>query len=314
MCFACDDRLHSNIDLVMQVEQCTLQEALEWFDEHYPGIPRIKTERTGRNTFDFRAGVDEFQSPDDLVRAGIVPHLTDSSLRVFTVLGAFRDSDNQTRISYATIKLRTGIRSNTTVASAVRHLEELSIMKASRKWARGRAGRDQNQYAFTFDDPALFQLLTERAEGQGDRYLGNTSPLAIELKPPSVSAISVEHKPPVSEVPENHSEPVGTSTSDEEQEVPEDPSEPIETRWPFLKRHKLTAAEVDEIRRLWATGNYTKTELAHRFEVSPQTIASRLKGVEWGSSRDLSSISGELKCGVMSTVTEKVLEAKDARS
>lgn len=198
MCFACDDRLHSNVDLVMQVEDCTLEKALEWFDEHYPGIPRIKAKKTGRNTFDFRAGVDEFQSPDDLVKAGIVPHLTDSSLRVFTVLAAFRDDDDVAAISYETIKARTGIKTNHTVADAVGHLERLSIMKVTRKWARGRAGRDQNQYSFTFDDPALFDLLSERtpAQSQGEPYLGNTCAAAVAPKPPVVSAALNAPKPP----------------------------------------------------------------------------------------------------------------------
>jgi len=165
MCFACDDRLHSNIDLVMAFDRCTLPEALDWFDEHYPGIPRIKAKapKTGRKSLDFRAGVDEFRDPDDLVRAGLLPHLTDSALRVFAVLAAFRNG-TVSRPSYETIKQRSGIHTNHTVAAAVRHLEKLSIVDVSRTWARGRAGRDQNQYFFTFDDRELFDLLLGRAE------------------------------------------------------------------------------------------------------------------------------------------------------
>ena len=210
MCFACDGRLRSNIDLVMAVEhweQKDLHKAWGWFDDHYPGIPRIEAnKKTGRNTFDFRAGVDEFRGPDDIVKAGIVPHLTDSSLRVFTVLAAFRDSGDVTRISYKTIKLRTGIKTNHTVAEAVRNLESLYIIDVDRKWAKGRAGRDQNQYSFTFDDPALFELLTERAEAQnqpqnqtqdqGGTYLGNTCATAAALKPPVLSASLNALNPP----------------------------------------------------------------------------------------------------------------------
>jgi hypothetical protein len=214
MCFACDDRLHSNLDLVMAVEHCTLAKALEWFDQHYPGIPRIKATKSGRNTFDFRAGVDEFSKPDDLVKAGLVPHLTDSALRVFTVLAAFRNDCDVSDPSFKTIKLRTGIRSNNTVAAAVRHLEKLSILKAQRKWAKGRAGRAQNQYTFTFDDPALFEILVLRAvasdpeststpnytpapQGEARTYLGNTCAAATALKPPIISAALNALKPPM---------------------------------------------------------------------------------------------------------------------
>ncbi|HZQ96545.1 MAG TPA: hypothetical protein VFA67_16165 [Candidatus Sulfotelmatobacter sp.] len=40
---------------------------------------------------------------------------------------------------------------------------------------------------------------------------------------------------------------------------------------------RLTQEQVDEIRRLWATGNYTKSNLAGRFHTSPTTIARVLK-------------------------------------
>lgn len=170
MCFACDERLHSNVDLVMAVLRCSLTEAIEWFEEHYPGIPRIKTKSSRRESFEFRAGVDEFRTPDDLVRAGLIPHLTDSSLRVFNVLAAFRDKNDVSRISYHTIKLRTGIASNHTVAKAIRRLEALGLIEIHRQWSRKRAGlggRDTSQYVFTFDDPELFDLLSSRKVNTG---------------------------------------------------------------------------------------------------------------------------------------------------
>jgi len=165
-CFACDDGTHSNIDLVMAVEHCTLREAGRWFDEHFPGTPRIKARpKAGRNVFDFRAGVDEFTCGDDLVRAGIVPHLTESELKVFVVLNAFRDGDNISSPSYATIMQRTGIRSGHTVSRALRKLEKLNVVDVKRGWARNRTGgRAQNQYAFTFGDPDLFDMLAGRAD------------------------------------------------------------------------------------------------------------------------------------------------------
>jgi hypothetical protein len=42
MCFGCDDRAHSNIDLVMAVKDCDLRQAVRWFDARYAGIPRKK--------------------------------------------------------------------------------------------------------------------------------------------------------------------------------------------------------------------------------------------------------------------------------
>lgn len=166
MCFACDDRLHSNIDLVMAVKGCTLLQAIHWFDKEYPGIPRIKERK--KEGFAFRVGVDEFRGPDDLVRAGLVPHLTYSSLRVFTILAAFRDGRDVTEISYQTIKLRSGIASNHTVRRAIRHLEGLSLLEVHRRWSRTRAGgRDTSQYVFSFGDPDLFTLLRDRASGAG---------------------------------------------------------------------------------------------------------------------------------------------------
>jgi hypothetical protein len=171
MCFACDDRLHSNVDLVMAMLVCSLREALQWFDEHYPGIPRIKAKTEPVIGFEFRAGVDEFRTPEDLVRAGLVPHLTDSALRVFTVLAAFRDKNDVAVVSYHIIKLRSGIRTNYTVAQAIRQLEGLSILERHRRWTPKRAGgRDTSQYCFTFDDPDLFALLAARGPSKQVKF------------------------------------------------------------------------------------------------------------------------------------------------
>lgn len=159
MCFCCDDRLHSNIDLVMAVEECSLQEALAWFDEHYPGIPRLRLLYT---SFEFRAGVDEFRTPEDLVKAGLIPHLTDSALKVFIVIAAFRDKNDVSCVTYDTIMLRSGIKSKSTVAKAIKHLEGLSIFECLRRWSRDRAGHATTQYSFTFDDPKLFATLAGR--------------------------------------------------------------------------------------------------------------------------------------------------------
>jgi hypothetical protein len=160
MCFACDDRTHSNVDLVMAVKECDLRQAVRWFDDRYPGIPRTKVKLLPR--LSFRAGVDELRNPDDLVRAGLVPHLTDSSLRVFVVLAAFRDGNDVAEVTYETIMLRSGIGSKSTVSTAIKQLVGLSILMHRRRWSRRRHGRDSNQYIFTFDDPRLFGVLAGR--------------------------------------------------------------------------------------------------------------------------------------------------------
>lgn len=186
MCFACDDRLHSNIDLVMAVKGCTLLPAIHWFDKEYPGIPRIKERK--KEGLAFRVGVDEFRGPDDLVRAGLVPHLTFSSLRVFTILAAFRDGRDVTEISYHTIKLRSGIASNHTVRRAIRHLEGLSLLEVHRRWSRTRAGgRDTSQYMFTFEDPDLFALLRDRAPGAGGQAPPPRAPSQFSTPKPQPS-------------------------------------------------------------------------------------------------------------------------------
>ena len=160
ICFACDDRLHSNIDLVMAVEGYReLSQAIEWFEEHYPGIPRKAVETLDCH---FRAGVDEFRNPDDLVNAGLIPHLTESALKVFVVIAAARDGNDISVVTYDTIMLRSGIKSRTTVTKAIRHLEGLCIFDRIRRWSRTRRGPDTNQYTFTFDDPRLFSTLTGR--------------------------------------------------------------------------------------------------------------------------------------------------------
>jgi hypothetical protein len=164
MCFHCDERLGSTLDLVMAVEQCDQLKAGEWFDEHYPGIPRLKAKPNGKNDFDYRAGVDEFKTPDDLVKAGMLPHLTNPALRVFTVLAAYRDENDVASVSYETIKQKSGIGSDHTVSKGLRNLEGLSIMNVTHKGAfrSKHGGREQSQYAFTFDDPELFEILKNR--------------------------------------------------------------------------------------------------------------------------------------------------------
>jgi len=160
MCFACDSILHSNIDLVMAVEGYSkVRQAVEWFEMHYPGIPR---EAVSNTSFDFRAGIDEFRTPDDLVRAGIVPHLTDSALKVFVVIAAFRDTNDRSQVSYDTIMLRSGIRSRSTVCKAIKNLEGLGIFETFKRRSRHRAGNETTQYSFTFDDPKLFAVLRRR--------------------------------------------------------------------------------------------------------------------------------------------------------
>ena len=160
ICFACDERLHSNIDLVMAVEGYTeVIQAINWFEEHYPGIPRKEVQTID---FEWRAGVDDFRNPDDLVNAGLIPHLTESALKVFVVIAAARNGNDVSIVTYDTIMRRSGIKSKSTVAKAIRHLEGLCIFECTRRWSRRRVGKDTTQYSFTFDDPRLFAMLTGR--------------------------------------------------------------------------------------------------------------------------------------------------------
>jgi hypothetical protein len=157
-CFVCDsERLRSNIDLVMEIEKISFRAAAEWIAQRWP-VPRIEKKRV--KDWDYRAGVTEFSRPEDLVKAGLLPHFKDSEVRLFIILRDLRDTNDCCSLSYAALMRLSGIGSSRTVSRAIRRFEQMGLLQPKRGWEKGTGRRSQNQYMFTFNDDQLHQLLT----------------------------------------------------------------------------------------------------------------------------------------------------------
>lgn len=52
---------------------------------------------------------------------------------------------------------------------------------------------------------------------------------------------------------------------------------------------KLTAADVSEIRRLWATGKHKQVELSKKFGIHPKHVSSIIRNLKWKEASPLGS-------------------------
>lgn len=159
-CFVCDALTLSPIDLVMSVRGWDFKGALAWIASRYdiPAMPKGKhIEHSGRWTARFRLGTD-LSSLGVLVRSGIWATLTPSQRSIIPVLETFTNSESQwATISYRGLMKYAGVRSQSTVAAALKRFRKLMFLKiVTGKDAEGF--RTCNKYQLNFDDPEFLQL------------------------------------------------------------------------------------------------------------------------------------------------------------
>jgi hypothetical protein len=170
-CFVCDERSFSNLDLVMEVRQCSLLDAALWISEQFSGIPPAKEKhmlRRDRSNLVLRAGTG-----DPLIRSGFFATLAPSEAKVLRVLQDFCDSStSEIKISYAGLARFSGVKGSASIAKAVAHFERIGLLSVQRADCQGL--RSINSYRLTPDTEPFQALLRQtfqrvRAEAQAEQ-------------------------------------------------------------------------------------------------------------------------------------------------
>lgn len=161
-CFVCDARLLSTIDLVMSVLGHSTYEALRWLDKIFqlPRVPKGKHLVKRSQESPFRVGVTGNRL-EPLVRSGLFGAMSHAEVRLLNVLDIFADPQmDSCSLSYAALRRFSGLRKDSTVAKAVRRLENMGTIAV----ARGRGGNGLsrcNTYKLTLEDSRFLALLRD---------------------------------------------------------------------------------------------------------------------------------------------------------
>ncbi len=163
-CHLCDVHTWSTIDLVMLRLECDRRAAVNWIIERFPvpALPAGAHVKKREGWFPhYRAGANE-NVVTVLTKSGLLSDLTLAEQSVLNVLNTFTDTlSGYAEISYPGIMQYTGIDSRTTVARAIRRLEQMHILKVRRQPGK-LLFRGVNQYILTIDDPQFDALLMKR--------------------------------------------------------------------------------------------------------------------------------------------------------
>jgi hypothetical protein len=166
MCFVCDSRSLSTIDLVMSVRNAPLPEAIAWITQRYniPNIPKGKhTHSQQRWPERHRLGSGTSRL-EFMVRCLVWASLTPSERSILGVLDCFSDGETVT-ISYRGIMRYAGIGSQSTVANGLKHLQNLHVLKKAQSLSADGL-RSCGAYTWTLEDPAFEALARETHEHQ----------------------------------------------------------------------------------------------------------------------------------------------------
>lgn len=162
-CFVCDGAVLSPIDLVMSVRSVELREAAQWIAERFavpPAKEGMHITHQERWPEVFRVGSSGLRF-EVLVRSGIWASLTPCQRSLIPVLETFVDPlTHKAIISYRGLMRYSGVRSQSTVALAIKRFRALHFLKVeSSKDSEGF--RTCNTYELRFDDPAFVAIATE---------------------------------------------------------------------------------------------------------------------------------------------------------
>ena len=162
-CFVCDPRSLSPLDLVISVRGVCLLEAGQWIAArfHVPCAPKGKhVEHQARWPEQFRVGASGSRL-DALIRSGIWASLTPAQRSIVPVLETFADScTGKVTISYRGIMRHSGVRSQSTLSTALKRFRALRFLKI--ETSRAAEGlRGCNTYALCFEDAEFLALASE---------------------------------------------------------------------------------------------------------------------------------------------------------
>ena len=168
-CFVCDMHALSSVDLVMSVRGIDFQAALQWITSQFevPPAPKGKhIHHRERFSERFRIGTSGW-SLETLIRSGLWAALTPAQRSIVPVLQTFVDSETcAVTISYRGIMRYSGVRSQSTVAVALKRFQRLHFLRVEKNWADD-GFRGCNTYRLSFEDPEFEKLA--RAHHQQQR-------------------------------------------------------------------------------------------------------------------------------------------------
>jgi len=162
----------------MCVLGCELPAAISWITERYsvPTLPKgAHVKKREEWSPRFRAG-DVGTVVETLVRSGLWSTLSLAERSILPALSTFVDRDTGfVAISYRGLMQFSGVGSSATIASALRHFEQMGFLQVVRERSMGPLRR-VNQYTFTFDDPEFQAMVAQvfqrqRAEIELEREL-----------------------------------------------------------------------------------------------------------------------------------------------
>lgn len=167
-CFVCDSRSWSTIDLVMFVRRCDLREAISWITERYsvPSLPKGRhiEQREGWSPR-FRAS-DADSVLDVLVLSGLWSDLTNAQR---SILGAlitfFKLAGDGTTISYRGLMRYSGVKSQATIAAALRLFQQMGFLHVESAAGEGPT-RCVNRYVLNFEDAGFQSVVSSIYEQQ----------------------------------------------------------------------------------------------------------------------------------------------------
>ena len=162
MCFVCDPKALSPIDLVMSVLRLDFRQAVQWITSRYevPAAPKGKhIARLQRWPERFRVGTGS--AVEMLIRSGIWASVTPAQRSLLPVLETFADSQtHKATISYRGMMRFSGVESQSTISSALKRFRALRFLRVE-------SGRDNEglrtcgTYQLCFDDPDFLRLAND---------------------------------------------------------------------------------------------------------------------------------------------------------
>ena len=180
-CFVCDERTLSPIDLVMSVLGLDVRAAVQWITSRYdvPAAPKGRhIEHPERWPERFRVGAGS--AGDMLVRSGIWASLTPAQRSLVRVLETFADPLTRlATISYRGMMRYAGVRSQSTVSSALKRFRALHFLRV--ETTRDSEGlRAVGAYRLDWDDPDFLQFADKcfrrhREQAEQERELRRTA-------------------------------------------------------------------------------------------------------------------------------------------
>lgn len=170
MCFVCDPRTWSTIDLVMLRLGCDLRAAVSWLTARFPVPPLpVGSHIKNREAWfpRFHSGVDE-NVVTLLVRSGIWSELTHAERSILPVLVIYTNRETGiAEISYRGLMRYSGVGSQATIAQAIRHFEKMRLLRVARRPGE-LLFRGVNQYSLTLDDTEFQAMVMEVYRRQRD--------------------------------------------------------------------------------------------------------------------------------------------------